>query len=51
MDNSIFIHPMHEILIDTEFAVPTFFKLIPFIFTLFFSGFVLIYLNLYLNLF
>jgi len=33
-DNSIFIHPLHEILINTEFAVPTLFKLIPFIFTI-----------------
>jgi NADH-ubiquinone oxidoreductase chain 5 len=36
-DNSIFIHPDHEIVIDTEFAVPTFFKLLPFIFTVSFS--------------
>lgn len=36
-DNSIFIHPVHEILIDTEFGVPTIFKLMPFIFTLVFS--------------
>jgi NADH-ubiquinone oxidoreductase chain 5 len=36
-DNSIFIHPVHEILIDTEFGVPTIFKLMPFIFTLAFS--------------
>lgn len=28
-DNSIFIHPTHEIMLDTEFAVPTFFKLLP----------------------
>src|ERR1700749_3648957 len=33
-DNSIFIYPLHEILIETEFAVPTFFKLLPLIFTL-----------------
>nr|YP_010944621.1 NADH dehydrogenase subunit 5 [Gymnascella citrina]WMB97498.1 NADH dehydrogenase subunit 5 [Gymnascella citrina] len=33
-DNSLFIHPSHEILLDTEFAVPTLFKLLPFIFTL-----------------
>jgi predicted nuclease with TOPRIM domain len=33
-DNSIFIHPRHEIMLDTEFAVPTFFKLLPFIFTI-----------------
>jgi NADH-ubiquinone oxidoreductase chain 5 len=33
VDNSLFILPMHEILIDTEFAVPTLFKLSPFILT------------------
>jgi NADH-ubiquinone oxidoreductase chain 5 len=33
-DNSIFIHPTHEIMLDTEFAVPTLFKLLPFVFTL-----------------
>src|SRR5699024_3151605 len=32
-DNSLFIHPSHEIMLDTEFAVPTFFKLLPFFFT------------------
>lgn len=32
-DNSLFIHPTHEILLDTEFAVPTFFKLLPLMFT------------------
>jgi NADH-ubiquinone oxidoreductase chain 5 len=32
-DNSIFIHPTHEIMLDTEFAVPTLFKLLPLIFT------------------
>nr|YP_009763311.1 NADH dehydrogenase subunit 5 [Metarhizium rileyi]QIS49093.1 NADH dehydrogenase subunit 5 [Metarhizium rileyi] len=42
-DNSIFIHPMHEILIDTEFAVPTFFKLLPFLFTVGFSALAIIY--------
>src|ERR1700759_2840003 len=29
VDNSIFIHPSHEIMLDTEFAVPRFFKLLP----------------------
>src|SRR6201990_2681112 len=33
-DNSLFIHPNHEIMMDTEFAVPTLFKLLPFIFTI-----------------
>ena len=37
VDNSLFIHPTHEILIDTEFAVPSLFKLLPFIFTISFS--------------
>src|ERR1700712_127569 len=37
IDNSIFIHPVHEILLDTEFAVPTIFKLLPLIFTISFS--------------
>ena len=43
VDNSIFIHPMHEILIDTEFGVPTIFKLIPFILTITSSGLAIIY--------
>jgi NADH-ubiquinone oxidoreductase chain 5 len=37
IDNSIFIHPIHEIMIDTEFAVLSFFKLFPFILTILFS--------------
>ena len=32
-DNSLFIHPLHEIMLDTEFAVPTLFKILPLIFT------------------
>jgi NADH-ubiquinone oxidoreductase chain 5 len=32
-DNSLFIHPSHEIMLDTEFAVPVIFKLLPFILT------------------
>src|SRR5690349_6186175 len=49
-DNSIFIHPMHEILIDTEFAVPTLFKLLPFFFTIFFTILALIYFEYLSNL-
>jgi NADH-ubiquinone oxidoreductase chain 5 len=41
-DNSIFIHPTHEIMLDTEFAVPTFFKLLPLVFTISLSGLALI---------
>jgi NADH-ubiquinone oxidoreductase chain 5 len=33
-DNSIFIHPSHEIMLNTEFAVPTLFKIIPLILTI-----------------
>jgi NADH-ubiquinone oxidoreductase chain 5 len=33
-DNSIFIHPIREIMLNTEFAVPTLFKLLPLVFTL-----------------
>jgi NADH-ubiquinone oxidoreductase chain 5 len=33
-DNSLFIHPIHEIMLDTEFAVPTLFKLLPLVFTI-----------------
>nr|AFX93806.1 NADH dehydrogenase subunit 5 [Fusarium verticillioides]QJQ35097.1 NADH dehydrogenase subunit 5 [Fusarium verticillioides] len=43
IDNSIFIHPVHEIMIDTEFGVPTIFKLIPFILTVSFSALAIIY--------
>ncbi len=32
-DNSLFIHPLHEIMLNTEFAVPTLFKLLPLFFT------------------
>jgi NADH-ubiquinone oxidoreductase chain 5 len=34
-DNGLFIHPNHEILLDTEFAVNTFYKLLPLFFTIF----------------
>jgi NADH-ubiquinone oxidoreductase chain 5 len=32
-DNALFIHPSHEIMLDTEFGVSTIFKILPFIFT------------------
>ena len=34
IDNSLFIHPIHENVINTEFGVPTLFKLLPFFFTI-----------------
>lgn len=37
-DNGIFIHPSHERILDTEFAVPTLFKLLPFLLNLTLSG-------------
>jgi NADH-ubiquinone oxidoreductase chain 5 len=37
VNNSLFIHPDHEIMINTEFAVPSLFKLLPFIFTITFT--------------
>lgn len=37
IDNSLFIHPSHEILLDTEFAVPTLFKILPLILTVILS--------------
>nr|YP_009513855.1 NADH dehydrogenase subunit 5 [Pertusaria propinqua]AXH38246.1 NADH dehydrogenase subunit 5 [Pertusaria propinqua] len=33
-DNSLFIHAKHEIILDTEFAVPILFKLLPLFFTI-----------------
>jgi NADH-ubiquinone oxidoreductase chain 5 len=36
-DNSIFIHPSHEIMINTEFAVDTIYKILPLILTITFS--------------
>ena len=33
-DNALFIHPSHEIMLDTEFGVPILFKLLPLVFTI-----------------
>ena len=33
-DNSLFIHPSHEIMLNTEFSVPLLFKMLPLVFTL-----------------
>jgi len=41
-DNSIFIHPLREIMLNTEFAVPTMFKLLPLFFTLSLSAIAII---------
>ena len=41
-DNSLFTHPLHEIVLVTEFAVPTLFKLLPLFFTVTLSALSLI---------
>nr|YP_009629606.1 NADH dehydrogenase subunit 5 [Lecanora cinereofusca]QBP39491.1 NADH dehydrogenase subunit 5 [Lecanora cinereofusca] len=41
-DNSLFIHPLHEIMLETEFAVPTLFKLLPLLLTVSFIAISLI---------
>lgn len=43
VDNSLYIHPSHEIMLDTEFAVPIVFKLLPLIFTLSLSTIAIIF--------
>lgn len=42
-DNSLFINPQHEILINTEFATPYIFKLLPFLCTVIFTALSIIY--------
>jgi len=42
-DNSIFIHPIHELTIDTEFSISPLLKLLPFIFSISFIILALIY--------
>ena len=46
-DNSLFIHPLHEIMLDTEFAVPILFKLLPLFFTMFLSLISLLFTEFY----
>lgn len=46
-DNSIFIHPKHEIVLDTEFAVPTFYKLLPLFLTVSLSIFSILLTEFY----
>src|SRR5579875_2712008 len=43
-DNSLFVHPNHESVTETEFAIPIFYKILPLIGTLFFS-FISIYIS------
>jgi NADH:ubiquinone oxidoreductase subunit 5 (subunit L)/multisubunit Na+/H+ antiporter MnhA subunit len=44
-DNAIFIHPIHEIMLETEFALPSTIKVLPLIMTIF----SFIYYNGYVN--
>src|ERR1700753_3900529 len=46
-DNSLFIHPSHEIMLDTEFAVPVLFKLLPLFFTISLSLLSIIFTEFY----
>ncbi|PZU82646.1 MAG: hypothetical protein DI529_14085 [Chryseobacterium sp.] len=46
-DNSIFIHPNNEIMLNTEFAVPTFYKLLPLFFTISLSIISIIFTEFY----
>jgi NADH-ubiquinone oxidoreductase chain 5 len=48
-DNAIYIHPTHELTLDTEFAVPIIFKLLPLIFTISLSFIFLLFSEVYLN--
>jgi NADH-ubiquinone oxidoreductase chain 5 len=43
IDNGLYISPHHEITIETEFAVPTIFKLLPLICTVFFTFLSILY--------
>jgi NADH-ubiquinone oxidoreductase chain 5 len=43
IDNGLYINPQHEITVETEFAVPTLFKLLPLIFTIFFTFLSILY--------
>ena len=46
-DNALFMHPSHEIMIDTEFGVPTLFKLLPFLFTIILSALAIVLMEFF----
>jgi NADH-ubiquinone oxidoreductase chain 5 len=50
IDNGLYINPYHEINIETEFAVPTLYKLLPLFFTLFFTLLSVLYSELLPNM-
>jgi proton-translocating NADH-quinone oxidoreductase, chain L len=43
IDNSLYVNPYHEIMIETEFAVPVLFKLLPLFCTIFFTFLSILY--------
>jgi NADH-ubiquinone oxidoreductase chain 5 len=45
--NSLFVHPNHVSLIEAEFAIPTFYKLLPLFGSLFGGGFALVLYHLF----
>ena len=47
LDNALFVHPTHEIVLDTEFAVPVLFKLLPLFFTILLSIISIVYSEFY----
>ena len=49
-DNSLFIHPSHEIMLDTEFAVASLFKALPLILTITLTGLSLVLSEYLFNL-
>src|SRR5947199_6064392 len=46
-DNGLFIHPLREIMLDTEFAVPVLFRLLPFFLTISLSLLSIIFTEFY----
>ena len=47
VDNGLFIHPNHEIMLNTEFAVPSLFKLLPLILTITLSVVSIVFSEIY----
>ena len=48
-DNALFTHPSHEIMLDAEFALPIFYKLLPLFFTLSLTILSLLFTEFYPN--
>ena len=50
LDNAIFVHPLHEIMVTTEFGVDILYKLLPLVLTVFISIFALLMFEYFSNL-